>query len=585
MSNRNSNAHFELVPHADIERSTFDRSFNVKTSFDVGELIPFCVEEVLPGDTFNIKTAKVARLQTLITPIMDNLFLDTYYFFVPNRLIWDHWKEFCGENPNSAWTSTVEYTMPQVSFPADNGWQVGTIADYMGVPLGVPRNEELGQDGYTINALPFRAYTKIVNDWFRDENLQREAYLYTGDEVTEGLNEGTSASAAQKYYDGLIAGAKPFIAAKTHDYFTSCLPAPQRGEAVDLLADTVFDVRSSATLIESPETQSPLKVQLPYHIGTRTGVYPIGVNLQSATSDSVSDIGTISSSQTHTFSDYNRMVFANLHAFPNPLTVNDVRQAFAIQRMLEADARGGVRYIELLKAHFGITSPDARLQRSEYLGGNRCPLNVEQVVQTSSTDSTSPIGSTAGYSQTADFSDDVVKSFTEHGYIIGLMVCRYDHTYQNNLEKMWTRKSRYDFYWPALAHLGEQAVKKREIYLLEAADADQYDTFWNSTFGYQEAWAEYRYKPNYITGLMRSPQYYTETNYQSLDMWHFADDYDDEGQPILSSSWIMEDKTNVDRTLAVTSEVANQIFIDIMVNSTVTRPLPLYSIPGLIDHF
>lgn len=578
MTNRNSNAHFELSPHVSIERSTFDRSFNVKTSFDVGELVPFMApEEVLPGDTFEINTSKVARLQTLITPVMDNLYLDTYYFFVPNRLVWDHWKEFCGENTDSAWKSDITYEIPQIKFPEDTGYEVGTIADYMGLPLGVPYMDE-EFDGYTVNALPFRAYALIVNEWFRDENLQKPAHIYKGDNTVQGINAGTT---SPEYINGLELGAKPFIAGKYHDYYTSALPQPQKGAAVELLPDIASAYAPVITrTVNGNDSATPLRMLRTDGTSIST-IAGLGVNDASGQVKQVAPSSQSLVTSGVTFKPAN--LWTEIPGYSNSLNVNDVRQAFAIQRMLERDAISGSRYIEVIRAHFSIESPDARLQRPEYLGGNRVPLNVEQVVQTSSTNSTSPLGSLAGMSQTADLSHDVVKSFTEHGYIIGLMCVRYDHTYQNFIEKMWTRRSRYEFYWPALAHLGEQAVKKREIFIKNSQEPEVYSAQWNDTFGYQEAWAEYRYKPNYITGLMRSTQFLPQEDHESLDMWHFADNYSE--QPTLSAEWIQEDKTNVDRALAVTSDVANQVFIDIMVNEKVTRPMPLYSIPGLIDHF
>lgn len=566
MTTRNSNAHFEDAPQVEIERSSFDRSCNIKTSWNVGELVPFYLSEILPGDTVEIETSKVARLQTLITPVMDNLYLDTYYFFVPNRLIWEHWREFCGENNTTSWIPTVEYSIPQVKIPS-GGYNVGTIADYFGVP---PKTGA----SYTISALPFRAYCKIVNDWFRDENLQAPLNMPVSDATTTGSN-GTN------YITDCVKGGYPFIANKYHDYFTSCLPAPQKGPDVSATGIGIAPIVPGPTEID-PElyVSQFLDADIDPYIRIRhldsgydqwIATDPTEVvgsrNVNGSTFLNASEVSVSVTPQT----DYNELFLSNLYADLSQttgFTINALRQAFQIQRMLEKDARGGTRYIELIKAHFGISSPDARLQRSEYLGGNRCPLNIEQVVQTSSTDSNSPLGHTAGWSQTNDTNFDVQKSFTEHGYIIGLMCVRYDHSYQQGLERHWSRKTRYDYYWPALAHIGEQAVYTKEIdYLGDSI----------SVFGYQEAWAEYRYQPNYITGQMR-----TIAN-TGLDAWHFADYYST--QPSLSSNWIVENKDNIDRALAVQSGVANQIFGDIYVKARFTRPMPLYSIPGLIDHF
>lgn len=558
MTTRNSNARFELAPQVEIERSTFDRSTNIKTSFNVGELIPFYVDEVLPGDTFEISTSKVARLQTLLTPVMDNLYLDTYYFFVPNRLVWEHWKEFMGENSTSAWYPTVQYNVPQV-LPPMNGWSVGTIADYMGIPTGVEAEDVDGG----INALPFRAYALIVNEWFRDENLQQPVNIPKNDSTIDGSN-------GSNYVTDLVKGGKPFIACKYHDYFTSCLPAPQKGPDVSFL-----DGYAPVVPMTEPYAQD---VAQSYRTNSTRIKNPQGTNVNGYLQGTGGSLAT--ATQSGTLSNY--VHFGNLYAdlsgavkydewnADNPgVTINDLRRAFQIQRLYEKDARGGTRYIELLKAHFGVTSPDARLQRPEYIGGDRVPLNVEQVVQTSSTDATSPLAHLGAFSQTADYSSDVRKSFVEHGFVIGLMCARYDHSYQQGLEKMWSRFNRFDYYWPALAHLGEKAVTLDEIYWEGRNDAP--------VFGYQEAWSEYKYKPNYVTGQMRS-QYQ-----QSLDIWHFADDY--KNAPSLSSSWIVEDKSNIDRCLAVSSSNANQIFADILVSNKCTRPMPLYSIPGLIDHF
>lgn len=543
--NRNVESHFALNPtRIDLSRSTFDRSASVKTSFNAGDIVPFFLEEVLPGDTFNVKSSKVVRMQTLLTPMMDNVYLDTYYFFVPNRLVWKHWKEFNGENTESAWIPQTTYEVPQITAPADTGWTVGTIADYFGIPTGVPN--------LSVSALPFRAYALIMNEWFRDQNLSDPLVVPDDDATVVGVNTGTFVSDVAK-------GGKPYIAAKYHDYFTSCLPSPQKGPDVLIpvsgggsypvlpsLTDKTFD----GTWTEYLEKYGYTKVQGQSSVtdfyGSPTpgpGYVPFTpVNLWA-----VSD-GNVQSA-----------------------TINQLRLAFQIQKLYERDARGGSRYIEILKSHFGVTSPDARLQRPEYLGGNRVPININQVVQQSGTGtgSSTPQGTVVGMSQTTDSHSDFIKSFTEHGFIIGVMVARYDHTYQQGLDRMWSRKDRFDYYWPVFANIGEQAVKNKEIYAQGNAEDDE-------VFGYQEAWADYRYKPNRVTGEMRSA--YT----QSLDVWHLADDYAQ--RPSLSDSWIREDKSNIDRVLAVTSSVSNQFFADIYVQNRATRPMPMYSVPGLIDH-
>lgn len=560
--NRNVESHFALNPtRIDMSRSTFDRSASVKTSFNVGDIVPFFLEEVLPGDTFNVHSSKVVRMQTLLTPMMDNVYLDTYYFFVPNRLVWNHWREFNGENTESAWIPQTEYSIPQITAPT-GGWSVGTLADYFGLPTGV--------EGISVSALPFRAYALIMNEWFRDQNLQDPLVVPVDDATVQGVNTGTFVSDVAK-------GGKPFIAAKYHDYFTSCLPSPQKGPDVTLSVAKQGDFpvvsRSSDVDVSlfGDSWEAPHFRSISYDSSSGSNSYMsvpgvLGVSPSNAPRLAIG--GTPSSDNTVG-------VFSNLYAV-NPgnaivATINQLRMAFQIQKLYERDARGGTRYIEILKSHFGVTSPDARLQRPEYLGGNRVPISVNQVIQQSGTGAgaDTPQGTVVGMSQTTDSHADFIKSFTEHGYIIGVMVARYDHTYQQGIERLWSRKTRFDFYWPVFANIGEQAVKNKEIFAQGTVEDDQ-------VFGYQEAWSDYRYKPNRVTGEMRSA--YS----QSLDVWHLADDYDN--LPALSDSWIREDKNTVDRVLAVKSTVSNQLFADIYIKNRATRPMPMYSIPGLIDH-
>lgn len=547
--NRNVESHFALNPTSvDISRSKFDRSHTVKTSFNVGNIIPFYVEEILPGDTFNVKTNKVIRMQTLTTPMMDNLYLDTYYFFVPNRLVWSHWKEFNGENTAGHWIPTVTYNVPQITAPS-GGWTIGTIADYMGVPTGV--------SNISINALPFRAYALIMSEWFRDENLSDPLNVPLDETTVVGVNTGT-------FVSDVVKGGLPYTAAKYHDYFTSCLPDPQKGPDVPLpLGDKAFVTTGSPL----PSSYFPMAASLQFGYKTDGSIPSSNSSLMIQGSTGVPFIEYNSSpSPTGT-----GLAPLNLYADLTTATgtsINQLRLAFQIQKLYERDARGGTRYIEILKSHFGVTSPDARLQRPEYLGGNRCPINITQITQNSQT-ATTPQGTVTGMSQTVDRNIDFTKSFTEHGFIIGVMVARYDHTYQQGLERFWSRKSRFDFYWPVFANIGEQAVKNQEIYCTGTATDSQ-------VFGYQEAWADYRYKPNHVTGMMRS----SASN--SLDTWHLADDYN--ALPSLSDSWIREDLTNVDRVLAIQHTTCDQMFADIYVKATATRPMPVYSIPGLIDH-
>lgn len=554
--NRNTESHFSLSPHISISRSRFDRSSSVKTSFNAGQIIPFYLEEVLPGDTFQVKNSKVVRMQTLLTPIMDNVYLDTYYFFVPNRLVWEHWKQFCGENTESAWIPETEYSIPQIIAP-EGGWNVGTLADYFGIPTGV--------SDISVSSIPFRAYALIINEWFRDQNLQDPLVVPMDDSTVQGVNSGTFVTDVAK-------GGLPYVASKYHDYFTSALPAPQKGP------DVTIPVSAGANLpvvALSDKVPSSLYPQSTIDFSTVSG--------SSLSSGAKGFYATKSSSAT-TISPYlnisasspgDALAFNNLWAISDgsvsAATINQLRLAFQIQKFYEQQARAGSRYTEVVRSFFGVTSPDARLQRPEYLGGNRVPITVNQVVQQSGTGSASetPQGTVVGMSQTTDTHFDFTKSFTEHGFIIGVMVARYDHTYQQGIERLWSRKDKFDFYWPVFANIGEQAIKNKEIYAQGTAEDDE-------VFGYQEAWAEYRYKPNRVTGEMRS-QYA-----QSLDVWHLADDY--EKLPSLSDEWIREDSKTVDRVLAVTSGVSNQFFADVFVKNLCTRPMPMYSIPGLIDH-
>lgn len=556
--NRNVESHFALNPtRIDMSRSTFDRSASVKTSFNVGDIVPFFLEEVLPGDTFNVRTSKVVRMQTLLTPMMDNVYLDSYYFFVPNRLVWNHWKEFNGENTESAWIPTTEYSVPQITSPSA-GWSVGTLADYFGLPTGV--------GGLSVSALPFRAYALVMNEWFRDQNLQDPLVVPVDDATVVGVNTGNFVTDCAK-------GGLPYIAAKYHDYFTSCLPSPQKGPDVTLSVASQGDLPVVAKSSVVPYTSWP---------GGNNSKQPLSVMIDGNgkwNDIGDADLGVVGNNMK--ISDIATWQ-GGFNAIPNNLwavnsgnaiiaTINQLRMAFQIQKLYERDARGGTRYIEVLKSHFGVTSPDARLQRPEYLGGNRVPINVNQVIQQSGTGAgaDTPQGTVVGMSQTTDSNHDFIKSFTEHGYIIGVMVARYDHTYQQGIERHWSRKTRFDYYWPVFANIGEQAVLNKEIFAQGTAKD-------NEVFGYQEAWSDYRYKPNRVTGEMRSAYE------QSLDVWHLADDY--ASLPSLSDSWIREDKNTVDRVLAVKSSVSDQLFADIYVSNRATRPMPMYSIPGLIDH-
>ena len=558
---RNANSRFATNPvRLDMSSSKFPRNFSHKTTFNAGQVIPFYVDEVLPGDTFQVRTSKVVRMQTLLTPVMDNVYLDTYYFFVPNRLVWEHWKQFMGENTESAWIPQVEYEVPQLTAPA-NGWEVGTLADYMGVPTGVK--------GLSVSALPFRAYALIMNEWFRSENLTDPLNIPVDDATVQGVNTGN-------YVSDVAKGGKPFVANKFRDYFTSCLPSPQKGP--DVTINTAQLGNAPVVPMDKPVPKDllnyPYNVYIPngnsnfgagYHAGSVHqnafgGAYWLAKDGNNDLDPTI-DNGVVG---------YPANLWAQFDNTVSVATINQLRTAFQIQKFYERSARGGSRYIETLKAHFGVTSPDARLQRPEYLGGNRIPVSINQVIQNSGTVSGStPLGDTGAMSLTTDVHSDFTKSFVEHGFVIGVMVARYDHTYQQGIERFWSRKSMFDYYWPEFANIGEQAVLNKEIYAQGNAQDDE-------VFGYQEAWADYRYKPSRVSGEMRS------SYAQSLDVWHLADDYSK--MPALSDAWIHEDPATINRVLAVSDNLANQFFCDIYVQNYSTRNMPLYSIPGLIDH-
>lgn len=563
--NRNVESHFSQIPNVDIQRSIFDRSSGHKTSFNVGELIPLYVDEILPGDSVNITTSKVVRLQTLLTPMMDNLYLDTYWFFVPNRLCWEHWKQFCGENTESAWVPTTSYEIPTIKSP-DGGFAVGTIADYMGLPVNTVFHESR-----LPSALPFRAYALICDQFFRDQNLTDPLNIPLGDAVQQGSN-------GDSYISDVANGGKPFKVAKYHDYFTSCLPSPQKGQApsVKIGSDFVggdFPVYSKNSLIDVNQFYSSYSKDnfMRFNLWQpSSSTVTEGFNL-----GCVHDNGALPEAHfgppsefVNTSGVYPVNLWANVPSQSlsgNPIDINQLRLAFQTQRFLERNARGGTRYVEILQSHFGVVSPDARLQRPEYLGGNRVPLNINSVSNTAQSDKDF-LGDLGANSITSDVHHDVIKSFTEHGFIMCLGCVRYDHTYSQGMERFWTRRQFTDFYLPVFANIGEQPVYSDEIFYVGNDDV----------FGYQEAWADYRYKPNRVSGEMRPNVANT------LASWHLADNYS--AVPTLSDSWIREDKGIVDRVLAVSSANSNQVFCDIYFKSFYTRPMPMYSLPGLIDH-
>ena len=517
---------FAEVPHADIQRSTFDRSHGLKTTFNAGELVPIYVDEALPGDTFSCNLTAFSRLATPIHPTMDNAFMDSHFFAVPVRLVWDDFEEFMGETKtykaagSSRLDGTPDFTVaapiPPTITAGGSGEAEQSLADYFGIPTKIA--------GLEFSALWHRAYTLVWNDWFRDENLQAPKTIDT----TSGADTTT--------YALLNRGKK-------HDYFTSALPWPQKGADVTIPLGTTADVK------RYDNATNPYKIM------------EEGTNTEVPTSQALfgSPLGT---SQVYANVDPNGTLYADL-SDATSATINQLRLAFATQKFLEIQARGGSRYIEVIKNHFNVTSPDARLQRPEYLGGGSSPVNISPVAQTSSTDATTPQGNLSAIGTTVLSGHSFTKSFTEHTIVIGMVSVRTDLTYQQGLNRMFSRETIYDYYWPTLSTIGEQAVKNKEIYAQGSA-ADE------TTFGYQERYAEYRYKPSSITGKFRSNATGT------LESWHYAQEYS--ALPLLGDSWIQVTDTNVQRTLAVASEP--QFIFDSLFKLKCTRPMPVNSVPG-----
>jgi len=518
---------FTMIPKADIPRSSFDCQSTHKTTFDAGYLIPVYVDEMLPGDTFRLNMTAFARLSTPIFPIMDNMHLDSFFFFVPNRLIWDNWQKFMGQQANPS--DSISYVVPQQVSPA-GGYAIGSLQDYMGLPT-VGQVSNTG----TVSHCAFwpRAYNLIWNEWFRDENLQNSVTVDVGDGPDTVTN-----------YTLLRRG-------KRKDYFTSALPWPQKGASVTLPLGTKAYIAHDALDSQNLTVKAP-------NIGTSNYLMFSGSTYVSATN-------TVEADQT-------RRLYADLST-ATAATINQLRQSFQIQKLLERDARGGTRYTEIIRSHFGVISPDARLQRPEYIGGGTTNLNINPIAQTSGTNAsgtTAPLGTLAAMGTALAHNHGFTYSATEHGVILGLVSVRADLTYQQGLSRMWSRSTRYDFYFPAFATLGEQAVLNKEIYVR----GDNND---NSVFGYQERWAEYRYYPSRISGLFRS------TAAGTIDAWHLAQRFNT--LPTLNNTFI-QDTPPVDRIVAVGAAANGKQFIfDSFFDCKKARPMPMYSVPGLIDHF
>ena len=557
--NRNNERHFLQIPEMHASRTRFNRDQTILTTFDSGKLIPFFVDEVLPGDTFQVDTTAIIRMSTPKYPVMDDAFIDFYYFYAPNRILWDNFKHFMGEVEETPWMPAKAYAVPQIKINASTpkpGPDEKSILDYMGVPTKVKKP-------FSINALPIRAYVKIWNEFFRDENVDNAAVLKTDDADVTYQFEPEATETLEKDLQNAVLGGNLLPVNKYHDYFTSCLPYPQRGPEITL------PMSGNAPIYWADAKDDPLTIQDLKNNGTWTSegdflrrslTQMMTQNYNNTNEKARAVLGYTSSG-----AKVGERMTADLSTV-TAATINDLRQAVAVQQYYEALARGGSRYREQVRALWDVTISDKTVQVPEYLGGGRYQVNVNQIIQTSGqqTENDTPIGETGAVSVTPIRESSFTKSFEEHGFVIGVACVRHNRSYQQGLERFWSRRDRLDYYVPQFANLGEQPVKKKEIMLTgEATDED--------TFGYQEAWADYRMKPNRVSGLMRSNATGT------LDFWHYADVY--KTVPTLSQEWMAEGKAEIARTLIVQSEP--QFFGAVRVANKTTRRMPLYSVPGL----